>query len=812
VGVSGGDAKLVNAIRMLLHAHPLWVVVQLDLMNAFNEVQRAAVLRAFLAVPTLAHLVPFLRAVLAPASTIRLGENVQLSDEGLKQGMVFGSAGFCVAIHEDVVWLDEQLGRCGGGCALFGADDGYVLGPPCAELWEAIAQFTERVRAKGLELQMAKSACFCPASDDIEGRPEGLPIGTLEHYKCERAPAGCVPPDDRAAGVVVFNVPVGTSAFVQSILGSKAARVGGNFTKLQVELHPVSHNHTLWTAMYYSLSHQFDFWLRNCFPDDVLPHAEHVDRVMLSTLTVAWGVDVRECPRALRRLRMPVRQKGAGLRDSVALLRHAAFIGGVAPSLRSFLDVHEDSTGACVSKGICPGLAAVLGDRAFAAGESEPLAQFFAGNSPTATALARSWEALQQLAGRSPTVRRDEYEPTALIWTPARGVAHESVCEKGQSALTKAVEEHQLALLRAEFEALGPGHREHRLWRSLDGMSSVWLTTLPDEEGRMPGRVLAEIAARYFFQPSPALRPHVGKRIVTKGNRGSRRVILCDAYGDALCAATLPGDGHRQHHDTAENEVLVQLRRHAIRADAEVIGLFLPAVPERYREGLANQTRGKIPDIRAWVPTDARGTVVRDTLMEVKTMHYSEQRYNITRSGQRAGVLPVERRAAGLQGEYDKALQAADQRWCGSTADEIGPMRAVLRSHERLHGLVFGCVAEASKDVHKLIKTMAYAAADGAMLATGAKTHKAAVASLKLQARRTIGCAVWRSIIGMLFDREMYIDGMGGVGGGQHNDGSGQRSANARSMGRRSTTASYRYQAAARDKGSASAYRASFSD
>jgi len=95
----------------------------LDLKNAFNEITREAVLRAFMAQPTLAHLVPFLRAVLAPEGQILMGEHEQPSAEGLQQGKVFGTACFCVGIHEDVKRLSEDLAAV-GGVVRFGADDG----------------------------------------------------------------------------------------------------------------------------------------------------------------------------------------------------------------------------------------------------------------------------------------------------------------------------------------------------------------------------------------------------------------------------------------------------------------------------------------------------------------------------------------------------------------------------------------------------------------------------------------------------------------------------------------------------------------
>ena len=104
-------------------------------------------------------------------------------------------------------------------------------------------------------------------------------------------------------------------------------------------------------------------------------------------------------------------------------------------------------------------------------------------------------------------------------------------------------------------------------------------------------------------------------------------------------------------------------------------------------------------------------------------------------------------------------------------------MQAVLRSRGRLRGLVFGCLAEVSADVTKLLTTMAYTGAASAMLAMGAKTHADAVARLKWQAKRSLGCAVWRSSVSMMQDRMMHIEGMGSGAGGRPNDGSGQQRA-----------------------------------
>ena len=400
--------------------------------------------------------------------------------------------------------------------------------PPCQQLWDALQSFAERVKAKGLEVQRGKSACWRPDGGAIDGKPVDLPIGTPGHYGFEVVGETR---EARAEGLCVYNVPIGTAAFVQGYLHSKAARIGGNFSKLQAKLQPVSHAHYLWTSLYYSASRQFDFWLRNSFPRDVEPHAVELDGKLVAAVSAAWQVDVRSCTRALRRLRLPVRCKGGGIRD-LAELCHSAFVGGLAASLPYFLDGY-DADGRRVRTGLFPGLVHVFGDRAYADGEEEALAQFVSIGSPTAVALAESWAELQRLAGLPALAEDIEAEADvceALRLPVAVGAAHPTVRRKGQHTLTLAVERHAFRTLDAEFRALPNDHRERWLWQALDESSRGWLLTLPDSIGRLESRELAEVAARYFFLPSPALQPFVGKRVMVAG----AREVTCRPYGDEL--------------------------------------------------------------------------------------------------------------------------------------------------------------------------------------------------------------------------------------------------------------------------------------
>jgi len=40
VGTNGGGSQLIMAITLLLEANPDWVVITLDISNAYNEIQR----------------------------------------------------------------------------------------------------------------------------------------------------------------------------------------------------------------------------------------------------------------------------------------------------------------------------------------------------------------------------------------------------------------------------------------------------------------------------------------------------------------------------------------------------------------------------------------------------------------------------------------------------------------------------------------------------------------------------------------------------------------------------------------------------
>ena len=62
---------------------------------------------------------------------------------------------------------------------------------------------------------------------------------------------------------------MGSPEYIELNLHNRASKVVGNIEKIATVLHPATHKQELWTLLYYSVSKQFDYWVRHCLPGDV---------------------------------------------------------------------------------------------------------------------------------------------------------------------------------------------------------------------------------------------------------------------------------------------------------------------------------------------------------------------------------------------------------------------------------------------------------------------------------------------------------------------------------------------------------------
>ena len=164
-------------------------------------------------------MVPYGRAKLGPVAKLWAGKDTMEYEEGLQQGSPTSSSGFSYTIHEKVKRADLRLVEH-GGCARFGMDDGYMMGP-MEVVFKVLEEFAVGIRDDhGCHLNARKCKMY-----------------NMEEGRCEEARrAGHIPESlqhvqegvyvnesgERLKGIQIFNVPVGENMYVEAILRQKA--------------------------------------------------------------------------------------------------------------------------------------------------------------------------------------------------------------------------------------------------------------------------------------------------------------------------------------------------------------------------------------------------------------------------------------------------------------------------------------------------------------------------------------------------------------------------------------------------------------
>ena len=229
VGMPGGISKLVIGVRLIMEVNPTWVIVKIDLKNAYNEIKRAKVIERMNADDRLRALVPLMWASYSAAPDVYLAGGKRsgfASEEGMHQGDPLASGGFCVGVHPEICELDAEL-QPSGGSAKFDMDDGYAMGPP-EVVFPATLRFAANVQEIGLQLQLSKCTCYS-AAGNMQTHPERPPEVKVGMLRGSSGEAGY--------GVEVAGVPVGDPIFVATYLDQKATDAMSKIRSVKDQLH-----------------------------------------------------------------------------------------------------------------------------------------------------------------------------------------------------------------------------------------------------------------------------------------------------------------------------------------------------------------------------------------------------------------------------------------------------------------------------------------------------------------------------------------------------------------------------------------------
>eukprot|EP00873_Tetraselmis_striata_P041271 jgi/Tetstr1/461535/TSEL_006641.t1 len=274
-----------------------------------------------------------------------------------------------------------------------------------------------------------------------------------------------------------------------------------------------------------------------------------------------------------------------------------------------------------------------------------------------------------------------------------------------QKELTAFLDQANNSRLRNEVCALPATCRERILFNQLDVASCMWTVAIPTARTAMTPHELREVAAGYFFLPSPCLAPVVGCQIILPSTE--HNPVIVDLYGDALMNLPALGDAHwRVQHDAIADA----FRDHCVHdlgmaVRREVDDLFQHAVP------LGNtvprdELKDLVLDAELSLPAfnvvtgsyDPRS--LKSTLLEFKTMRYGVKYTSVPRA------TAVDRFERSLLGDIKRRLAARDAAWHNTEPGQKGPLRDILDMSEYT-GMVFGTVGEVSKGVHRTAQAAA---------------------------------------------------------------------------------------------------------
>eukprot|EP00873_Tetraselmis_striata_P012895 jgi/Tetstr1/433159/TSEL_022491.t1 len=262
--------------------------------------------------------------------------------------------------------------------------------------------------------------------------------------------------------------------------------------------------------------------------------------------------------------------------------------------------------------------------------------------------------------------------------------------------------------------------KERILFNQLDAASGMWTVAIPTARTAMTPHELREVAAGYFFLPSPCLAPAVGCQIILPSTE--HNPVFVDLYGDALINLPAPGDAHwRVQHDAIADA----FRDHCVHdlgiaVRREVDDLFQQAVPLGNTVPM-DELKDLVPDAELSLPAfnvvtgsyDPRS--LKSTLLEFKTMRYGVKYTPVPRA------TAVDRFERSLLGDIQRGLAARDAAWHNTKPGHKGPLRDILDMSEYT-GMVFGTVGEVSKGVHRTVRGIACLAADrGALSSRGTR-------------------------------------------------------------------------------------------
>ena len=281
--VGMGCQSMVNHLGM----QSGWVLLKVDLSNAFNSISRKAVLNG--AIQYCPSTYNFLRFAYTCSAPLFTGGKMIWSREGTHQGCPLGPLGFALGIHP----LIERLATTPGlGWQTWYLDDGLLLGDPQA-IAAALNTLIQDMGELGLQLNLNKCELWGPGAENWQGPQVKKVPWTAQH------------------GLTVLGVPVnfpGSTAYAEAFWKSTVEKLRLAVEKATAQVDPQCAHHLLRKCLD---GCKVNHLLRatDCYSATPL---QECDDVIFGGFEDLLGMGLNSCQRT--QVSLPLSEGGFGLR------------------------------------------------------------------------------------------------------------------------------------------------------------------------------------------------------------------------------------------------------------------------------------------------------------------------------------------------------------------------------------------------------------------------------------------------------------------------------------------------------------------
>ena len=680
------------------------ILVVWDIINAFNEFERAALMEHCRANPKYHDLFRYLESELRPRSHIYSLVNGRLqlvpyrSAQGGQQGAYSAGAGHNIVTLPHFKEVDAAV-KARGGCARAIMDDLAVAGHP-GDVWPALQRLEEQMfEIVGLRKHLTKPSVYSRT-----GRYGNMPLAGYHVGTNGGGDTGL----ELGHGVVLAGVPIGDEIFKRNYVALEVGRVRGVIDSVLPLLRTSnkSRDHAFHVDRL-SLSHMLDFVSQTTPPTrEILALLRGADDHRLAALASSIGIDPLAPPLASEGLAdldlvksrcfLPVRERGLGLTRNADTAR-AAFVGALELVVPRFPDV-LDPEGNGVP-GLFPHLAPVVGTFS----QREGRWGTFIETVPMGRVFQEAWDAMRAEAGGLPGA---VLGPDAAN---APGTPHEDdeprrpgESPRLQRLLTRQLGRVRAAAMRVRMDQLPPEDQRGVAWHF--AKERALFTTLPEASTVFGQHEFPAAVALYLGLPDPLI---VDSIAASGGSLSHFRDLgvpeglrPLDRWGNNLSLYMGRGHGRTVYHNDIQRELsrLARAVGHNVRETPQDV--FLPAIVAGARARYLQQLRRERGD------GDFRGGVVPDIydpsskqMYDVKTTGFKQDAYIGRRS-------PVDEKAAAVPGQYRLRARAADAEYNDTPGGVVGSIEALLATMPQVECFSVGAFGETNRAVHAFLNVL----------------------------------------------------------------------------------------------------------